>query len=86
MYLTTWLIVGFVTGLLAPRFMASVGHGLAVDILVGIAGAVLGGLLSGALGIRIPGFAGPSAILVAFIGATLLLGSLRELRRRRRLA
>jgi len=85
MYLTTWLIVGLVAGL-AAALVGGIGYGLLVDIAVGMVGAVLGGWLFGALGIRNPVVGGPGAILVAFIGAALLLFLLRALRPRPRLA
>jgi len=83
MYFTTWLIAGLVAGL-AAALVGGIGYGLLVDIAVGMVGAVLGGWLFGALGIRFPVFAGPSAILVAFIGAALLLFLFRALRTRQR--
>jgi uncharacterized membrane protein YeaQ/YmgE (transglycosylase-associated protein family) len=87
MDLLTWLIVGLVAGLLASYAVGGIGYGLLGDIVVGIIGAIFGGWLFGALNISMPigGLAG--TILVAFIGAVLLLLILRALRpgpRRRR--
>jgi uncharacterized membrane protein YeaQ/YmgE (transglycosylase-associated protein family) len=47
-----WLIVGLVAGWLAGQAMKGGGYGLVGDIVVGIIGAFLGGLL---FGILLPG-------------------------------
>ena len=80
MDLLTWLIVGLVAGLLASMVMGG-GFGIIGDIIIGIVGAFIGGWLFRALGISSPlgGLAG--TILVAFIGAVVLLFLLRLIRR-----
>lgn len=80
--LLIWIVVGLVAGVLASYVMGG-GFGLVGDILVGIAGAFIGGWLFSAFEIRNPlgGIAG--TILVAFIGAVVLLGLLRLVRRGR---
>ena len=84
MDLLTWLIVGLVAGVLASLVMGG-GFGLIGDIIVGIVGAFIGGWIFRALGVATPlgGLAG--TILVAFIGAVVLLFLLRLIRGRRRL-
>ena len=84
MTLLTWLIVGLVAGLLASFVMGGVGYGLIGDIIIGIVGAFIGGWLFSALGVASPigGLAG--TILVAFIGAVVLLFILRMIRGGRR--
>jgi uncharacterized membrane protein YeaQ/YmgE (transglycosylase-associated protein family) len=76
--LLMWLIVGLVAGWLAGQFMKGGGYGLVGDIVVGIIGAFLGGLVFSFL---LPGssvgFVG--SIVVAFIGAVLLIAILRAL-------
>ena len=83
MTLLTWLIVGLVAGVLASLVMGGTGYGLIGDIIIGIVGAFVGGWLFSALGVASPlgGLAG--TILVAFIGAVVLLFVLRMLRGRR---
>ena len=80
MTLLTWLIVGLVAGVLASLVMGGTGYGLIGDIVVGIVGAFVGGWLFSALGVASPlgGLAG--TILVAFIGAVVLLFVLRLIR------
>ena len=77
-----WLVVGLVAGVLAARVVGS-GLGLLGDILVGIAGAFLGGWLFRALGIGMPIGGILGTIIVAFVGAILLLALIRLFRRAR---
>ncbi len=85
MDLLTLLLVGLVAGLLARWVAGGLGYGILGDILVGVAGAFIGSWLFGALNIRNPVAGLPGTILVAFIGAVLLLLVLRAIRPRRRL-
>lgn len=75
-----WLVVGLIAGWLASAVVGG-GFGLVGDIIVGIVGAFLGGLVFRALGVHSPfgGLAG--TIFVAFIGAVVLLLLLRLIRR-----
>src|SRR5918995_1387488 len=69
----TWILVGLVAGVLASLVMGGTGYGLIGDIIIGIVGAFVGGWIFRALGTSSPlgGLAG--TILVAFIGAVVLL-------------
>lgn len=75
-----WLVVGLISGWLASAVVGG-GFGLVGDIVVGIVGAFLGGLLFRAMHWHAPigGLAG--TIFIAFIGAILLLLLLRLIRR-----
>jgi len=72
----TWLIVGLIAGWLAGKFEKGSGFGLVGDIVIGILGAFLGALV---FGLVAPGtsvdFIG--SVIVAFVGALLLIGLLR---------
>ena len=74
-----WILVGLVAGALAGR--VAMGHdlGLLGDIVAGIIGAFLGGILAQAFKfhVSILGSAILSQIVVAFIGAVILLFLLR---------
>jgi uncharacterized membrane protein YeaQ/YmgE (transglycosylase-associated protein family) len=83
MDLLTWLIVGLVAGVLASLVMGGTGLGLIGDIIIGICGAFVGGWLFRMLSITNPLSGLPGTILVAFVGAVLLLGIIRLLRRPR---
>jgi len=72
-----WIIVGLVAGAIAARVVAGRGFGCIADIVVGVAGAIIGGfLLSSLFGMTgNVGFFG--SIVVAFIGAAVLLAVLK---------
>ena len=80
MDLLTWIIVGLVAGVLASLVMGGTGYGIIGDIIIGIVGAFVGGWLFRSLGVTSPmgGLAG--IIFVAFIGAMVLIFSLRLIR------
>jgi uncharacterized membrane protein YeaQ/YmgE (transglycosylase-associated protein family) len=84
-----WLLVGLIAGFLASRVMLGHGMGIMADIAVGIIGAIAGGLLAAVLGItlNVPDHPIITQIVVAFLGAVILLLVLRLLGvgRRRRL-
>lgn len=80
MDILTWLIVGLIAGLLASAVVGGIGYGLLGDIVVGIVGAVLGGWLFNAFGVHMPVAGLPGTILVAAIGAVVLLLVIRMLR------
>jgi uncharacterized membrane protein YeaQ/YmgE (transglycosylase-associated protein family) len=75
-----WIAVGLIAGWLASAVVGG-GYGVVGDIVVGIVGSFLGGLIFRGLHIDLP-FRGMAAtIIVAFVGAVLLLLLLRLLRR-----
>jgi uncharacterized membrane protein YeaQ/YmgE (transglycosylase-associated protein family) len=61
--------------------VAGGGFGVVLDIVVGIAGAFIGGWLSGMLHIKL-GNGWIGSIVTAFIGAVILLAVMRLFRRR----
>ena len=73
----SWLVVGLLAGALAGRVVRGRGYGCLVDIVVGVAGAFIGGILVGAFIQGVAGFW--ESLVVAFIGAVVLLGVLRLL-------
>lgn len=76
-----WVFVGFVAGLVASRVMLGHGLGLLADILVGIAGALVGGFLADYFGVSftVPGHPIVTQIVVALLGALILLAAIRLL-------
>ena len=77
--LLVWAVVGLVAGFLASRIMLGHGLGLIGDVLVGIVGAVVGGFLADYFGVHLTVVGHPivSEVVVAFIGALVLLLALR---------
>jgi uncharacterized membrane protein YeaQ/YmgE (transglycosylase-associated protein family) len=77
-----WLLVGLVSGWLASQLVRGGGSGAVTDIVVGIVGAFIGGMIFRAAGWHAPftGYAG--MIFVAFCGAALLLIVMKLVARR----
>jgi uncharacterized membrane protein YeaQ/YmgE (transglycosylase-associated protein family) len=80
MGLIVFIIVGGIAGFLAGKVMTGSGLGLIWDIVVGILGAFLGGWLAGLFGIAVTNLV--VEIVVAFIGACILLFLFRLIFRR----
>jgi uncharacterized membrane protein YeaQ/YmgE (transglycosylase-associated protein family) len=75
-----WIIVGGIAGFLASKVITGKGMGLLWDVVVGIVGGLLGGWLAGLVG-----FAAGNIlieIVVAFVGAAILLVAFRALTHR----
>jgi uncharacterized membrane protein YeaQ/YmgE (transglycosylase-associated protein family) len=80
-----WIIVGAIAGALANTIMKS-NQPLIVDIITGLIGSFLGGLLMSILGISRPvnGISGVLAsLVVATVGAIILIAILRAVRGQR---
>jgi len=75
-----WLVVGLIAGWLAGLVMKGGGYGIIVDILLGIVGGWIGGWLFGRLGIW-PAGGLIGSIIVAFVGAVILVWITRLLKR-----
>jgi len=79
MGILSWIILGLVAGWLAGQFMKGGGYGLIGDIVLGIIGALVGGFLaSQLLGLDVTGF-NLISVLIAFVGACLVIGVSRAL-------
>jgi len=76
MHFLWWILVGLIAGWATGKIMKGGGYGVFMDIVVGIAGALIGGFI-----MRTLGFAGQGGliytILVALGGAILLTWILR---------
>lgn len=77
--LVWWLIVGLIAGLLASLVMRGGGYGIVGDIIVGLIGAFIGGFLMSLIGLGGGGFVW--TVIVAFIGACILIALLRAFSR-----
>jgi uncharacterized membrane protein YeaQ/YmgE (transglycosylase-associated protein family) len=84
MHVVVFIFIGLSTGALAGLVVRGHGYGLVGDILAGVIGAFLGGWMSSALlGIGRGGFL--MTLVMAFIGAVILLWVIRSGRREPRL-
>lgn len=70
-----WLAVGLIAGWVAGLTMSGGGYGIIRDIVLGLIGAVIGGLVSGFFIQGDAGFWG--SIVVASIGACILIAVVR---------
>jgi uncharacterized membrane protein YeaQ/YmgE (transglycosylase-associated protein family) len=84
MSIVAWIVVGLIAGWLAGLVMKGGGFGIIGDIVVGAVGAIIGGFLAGLIlggdyltGINI------GTIVVAFVGAVILIAILRAVAPRR---
>jgi len=72
MFLLYIIIVGLIAGWATGKIMKGAGYGVITDILLGIAGAIIGSRLLGLFGIYSSGGLIPN-ILVAIVGAIVLV-------------
>jgi uncharacterized membrane protein YeaQ/YmgE (transglycosylase-associated protein family) len=80
-YVLYILVVGLIAGWATGKIMKGSGYGVITDILLGIVGALIGSRVLGLLGIYSNGALIPS-ILVAIVGAVILVALVRLIRRR----
>jgi uncharacterized membrane protein YeaQ/YmgE (transglycosylase-associated protein family) len=81
MSVLAWIILGLIAGFVASKIVNKSGEGLILDIVLGIVGAVIGGWLFNQFGAAgVTGFNFYS-ILVAVVGAVLLLVVYHAIRR-----
>lgn len=81
MSILSWIVVGLIAGWLAGQVMRGGGYGLLGDIIVGVVGGLLGGWAATSflhIGASVNGI-NLESILVAFVGAVVLLVALRLL-------
>ncbi len=68
-----WIIIGVIAGWLTGKIMKGSGFGFLMDMVVGLAGALIGGFLSAHLGLGGVGEHGLIiSICIAVIGAVIL--------------
>jgi uncharacterized membrane protein YeaQ/YmgE (transglycosylase-associated protein family) len=79
-----WIVLGLVAGVIASKIVNRAGEGFILDIILGIAGALVGGYLFNAFGeVGVTGFNFWS-MLVAVIGAIVILAIYHAIARRTR--
>ena len=85
MGIIAWLVVGLIAGFIASKLINKTGEGLVMDIVLGIVGALVGGFVFNQFGQ--PGVSGINlySILVAIVGAVIVLLIYHMVFRRRRL-
>ncbi|MGB6451325.1 MAG: GlsB/YeaQ/YmgE family stress response membrane protein [Steroidobacteraceae bacterium] len=73
MSIIAWIVLGLIAGFLASKIVNRTGEGAILDILLGVAGALVGGWLFHVFGLR--GVSGLNlySMVVATIGAIVVL-------------
>ncbi len=76
-----WIVLGLIAGFIASKIVNKAGEGMVLDIVLGIIGAVVGGYLFQTFGMS--GVTGVNlySILVAVIGAVVVLFIYHAIRR-----
>ncbi len=76
-----WIVLGLIAGFIASKIVNRQGEGFLLDIVLGIVGAVVGGWLFGLLGAG--GVSGVNlySLLVAVVGAIVVLFTYHLIRR-----
>jgi uncharacterized membrane protein YeaQ/YmgE (transglycosylase-associated protein family) len=74
-----WAVIGLIAGFLASKVMTGHGKGIVADIVVGVIGAIAGGVIARFLGVTtsLTSHSFVAEIVVAFAGAIILLAVLR---------
>lgn len=76
-----WILVGLIAGAIASRVVTGRGRGCIADMVIGVAGAFIGGFI---LSFFVSGSAGFwGSLVVAFVGAAVLLAVLQMITGRR---
>ena len=84
MSIIAWIVLGLLAGWIASMIMGSGGYGVVGDIIVGIIGALIGGFITGPLfGIDVSGF-NVTSLIVAVVGAIILIAIYRAVAGTRR--
>jgi uncharacterized membrane protein YeaQ/YmgE (transglycosylase-associated protein family) len=85
MSIISWIVLGLIAGFIGSKIVDSEGQGLWLDIVLGIVGAVVGGLLFSVFGASgITGF-NIYSLIVAIIGSVVVLWLYHLLVGRRRI-
>ena len=85
MSIIAWLILGLIAGFIASKVVNKSGEGLILDLVLGIVGAVVGGYLFTAFGAAPVTGLNLYSILVAVVGAVVVLVIYHAIMGRRRL-
>ena len=76
-----WLVVGLIAGFIASRIVNKTGEGAFLDIVLGIVGAFVGGFLFSLVGASGVDGVNLYSILVAVVGAIVVLVVYHAIRR-----
>src|SRR4030043_185541 len=83
MSILAWIVLGLIAGFIASKIYVGTGQGILMDIVLGIVGAVVGGYLFDMLGSTAGTDFNIWSMLVAIVGAVLVLWLYHAVRVRR---
>ncbi|HQT84167.1 MULTISPECIES: GlsB/YeaQ/YmgE family stress response membrane protein [Acidiphilium] len=73
MGIIAWLVLGLIAGFIASKLVNKQGEGIVLDMVLGIIGAIVGGFIFNAFGsVGVTGF-NIYSLIVAVIGAVVVL-------------
>ena len=81
MSIVAWLVVGLIAGFIASQIVNKSGEGMVLDIVLGVVGAIVGGFLFNMLGAAGANGINLYSILVAVVGAVIVLVLYHAVRR-----
>ena len=74
MSIISWIILGLIAGFVGSKIVNKSGQGVFFDIALGIVGAIVGGVLSSSLfGRGVTGAFDPISLIIAIVGAVIVL-------------
>jgi len=73
MSILAWIVLGLIAGFIASKIVNGTGEGMVMDIVLGVVGAVAGGWLFSAFGMSHVTGVNIYSILVAVVGAIVVL-------------
>lgn len=73
MSIVSWIVLGLISGFVASQIVNKRGEGILFDIILGIVGAVAGGFIFRAVGARDVTGLNLWSMLVAIVGAVVIL-------------
>ncbi len=76
-----WIVLGLLAGFIASKIVNKEGQGILIDIVLGIVGAVVGGLLFGLFGASGVSGVNLRSLIVAVVGAIVVLFVYHAIRR-----
>ena len=73
MGIISWLVLGLIAGFISSRIVNKTGQGFWLDIVLGIVGAIVGGVIFSAFGMK--GITGLNiwSMIVAIVGSVVVL-------------
>jgi uncharacterized membrane protein YeaQ/YmgE (transglycosylase-associated protein family) len=73
MGILSWIVLGLIAGFIGSKLVNKTGSGLIMDIVLGVVGAIVGGYISSALGYGTVNGLNLYSIVVAVLGAVVVL-------------